>query len=248
MKEERILYGVHPVEEALRAGHGSIIRLYLSKGRQDKAVQELIQQARSHGLAVQFLPSHALDRLTGTQKHQGVAAAIAIRGYADLDDLLRRAKDRGEPPLLVILDGLEDPHNLGAILRTAEAVGAHGVVVPERRSVGLTPAVAKASAGAVEHLPVARVGNLVQTLEALKRENVWIYGLSGDAEKSYLEADFKGPVALVAGGEGGGIRRLVLEHCDDRLRIPMRGKVESLNVSVATAVVLYEVLRQRESC
>ena len=183
-----------------------------------------------------------------TVKHQGVVAIVAAQGAVSLDDLLDRLKTRADPswpPLLVILDEVEDPHNLGAVIRTAEAAGAHGVIIPERRAAGLTPAVAKTSAGALSHLPVARVGNLGQAMARIKEAGIWVMGLEVHAKMSYWEADWKTPVALVAGAEGKGLRPLVKERCDQLISLPMRGRMDSLNVSVAVGIVLYEIIRQR---
>jgi len=239
-----LLYGLHPVLEALRAQDRELHRVYLEQGRRGRVVEEILQLARARHVPVAFEPREALDRRAGTARHQGAIGVAAAKPYVSLDDLLESA-GKLDAPLLLILDGIEDPHNLGAILRTAEAVGSQGVIVPTRRAVGLTGTVAKVSAGAIEHLPVARVVNLSQAIERLKEARFWIYGLDANGSRSYAEVDYRGPVALVVGGEGRGMRPLVAGRCDGTVRIPMRGKVESLNVSVATAVVLYEILRQR---
>ena len=181
----------------------------------------------------------------GSPKHQGVMGLVAAKAYADLDDILKRASDKGEAAAILVLDGIEDPRNLGAILRTADASGFHGVVIPQRRASGLTETVAKSSAGALEYVAVARVVNITQALETLKAAGLWIYGLDPAAGKSYLEIDYRGPVAIVVGAEGEGIGRRVLSTCDEHVRLPMKGLVASLNVSVAVGVIVYEVLRQR---
>jgi 23S rRNA (guanosine2251-2'-O)-methyltransferase len=234
------------VEEALHSGTRPLRRLVVvHTGRQ---FEELIQLARAAGVPVRVEPRQALDRLVPSGRHQGVVALAGAKAYAEPEEMLRTARDRNQPALVLVLDGVEDPHNLGAVLRTAEAAGAHGVVIPERRSVGLTGTVAKASAGAVEHLPVACVPNLSRAIESLKEQGLWVYALDPSAEKSYTTLDLKGPVALVFGGEGKGVRAGVLDKCDDRVRIPMHGRVASLNVSAAAAIVLFEVVRQRTGC
>ena len=238
-----IIFGLHAVREALRAKTRPLIRLVVVQ--QDRQFTELVGLARSAGIPVHVEPRPVLDRLVPDGRHQGAVGIVAAKAYTDQADILDHARQRSEPPFLVILDGVEDPHNLGAILRTAEGAGVHGVFLPERRSVGLTGTVAKVSAGALEHLRVGRSGNVSQLIEALKAEGVWVYALDPRASKPYTDLDFRGPVALVLGGEGKGVRPGVLEHCDDRATIPMRGRVASLNVSAASAIVLYEAVRQR---
>ncbi len=234
---------MHAVEEALRSGARPLRRLaVVHTGRQ---FSDLVELARKAGVPVRIEPRQALDRLVPSGRHQGIVALAGAKAYVEPEDMLRTARDRNQPALVLLLDGVEDPHNLGAVLRTAEASGAHGVVIPERRSVGLTGTVAKASAGAVEHLPVACVTNLSRTIEQLKAQNIWVYALDPSAEKPYTALDLKGPVALVLGGEGKGVRAGVLDKCDDRARIPMHGRVASLNVSAAAAIVLFEAVRQR---
>jgi len=213
--------------------------------RQDRQFADLVRLARSAKIPVHLEPRPVLDRLVPDGKHQGVIGLVAAKAYADQDEILDYARTRNEPPLVVILDGIEDPHNLGAVLRTAEAAGAHGVFVPDRRSVGLTGTVAKASAGALEHLRVGRAQNVSRLIEGLQAAGLWVYAVDLAASKPYTALDLRGPVALVFGGEGQGIRPGVIEKCDDRARIPMRGQVASLNVSAAAAIVLYEVVRQR---
>jgi 23S rRNA (guanosine2251-2'-O)-methyltransferase len=238
------IYGVHPVLEALRSKARGFEAIHLQRGRRGREVDEILRLAKASRVSVLFEDREVLDRMAGTARHQGAVGIVAAKAYVQLDDLIETAS-RVESPLLLILDGIEDPHNLGAILRSAEAVGVQGIIIPERRAVGLTAVVAKASAGAVEHLPVARVVNLSQTIELLKAARFWVYGLDAKGDRNYLEVDYRGAVALVVGSEGRGLRALVAGRCDGTVRIPMQGKVESLNVSVATAVVLYEILRQR---
>jgi 23S rRNA (guanosine2251-2'-O)-methyltransferase len=238
-----ILYGLHAVREALKAGARPLQRLLLI--RTDKQFADLVQSARALHVPVHIQPLASLDRLVPGGRHQGVVAFAAAKAYQSEESILARATERKEPPLLVILDGVEDPHNLGAVIRTAEGAGVHGVFIPERRAAGLTSVVAKVSAGAIDHIPVARVTNTSQLLESLKAAGVWIYGVEPSASKLYTDVDLRGPVGLVFGGEGAGIRPGVLQHCDERIRIPMRGHVQSLNVSASAAVLLFEAARQR---
>jgi 23S rRNA (guanosine2251-2'-O)-methyltransferase len=241
---EELLYGIHAVREALKADNRPLQRILVL--RIDKQFTDLVHLARSRRVPVHIQPLASLDRLVPDGKHQGVVAFAAAKAYQTQDEILDRAAQRQEPPLLVILDGVEDPHNLGAVLRTAEGAGAHGVFIPERRAVGLTSVVAKASAGAIDHMPVSRVTNLSRLLDSLKAAGVWIYGVTPSAPKIFTDIDYRGPVGFVLGAEGTGIRSGVVQHCDECVRIPLRGKVQSLNVSASAAIVLYEVLRQRE--
>jgi 23S rRNA (guanosine2251-2'-O)-methyltransferase len=213
--------------------------------RTDRQFADLVQLAKAQRIPVHIEPPPAFDRLVPSGNHQGVIALIAAKSYDTTEQILERAKTRGERPFLVLLDGVEDPHNLGAVLRTAEAAGVHGVIIPERRAVGLTSVVAKISAGALDHISVGRVGNLIRHIQDLKEAGLWVYGVDQSAEKLYTDIDMTGPIALVLGGEGEGIRPSVLGECDDRIRIPMQGRVQSLNVSAAAAVALFEVVRQR---
>ncbi|HKS28423.1 MAG TPA: 23S rRNA (guanosine(2251)-2'-O)-methyltransferase RlmB [Pyrinomonadaceae bacterium] len=243
------IYGVSPVLEALRAGERAIEQVIVAEGAQHFRLRELLSKARERGVPVRRAPRAELQRMAGAEaNHQGVMATIAAALYADKDELLESLVRRigsDESPLAVVLDGVEDPRNLGAILRTVECAGAHGVFIPERRAVGLTETVAKAAAGALERVRVARVQNLARLLEELKERNIWTVGTSADAELDYTEWDWTVPCALVFGGEGAGLHRLVRERCDTLVRIPVRGHITSLNVSVAAGVVLYEALRQR---
>jgi 23S rRNA (guanosine2251-2'-O)-methyltransferase len=242
-KAQQILYGLHAVREALKAGARPLQRLLVL--RTDKQFADLVQLARSRRVPVHVQPIASFDRLVPGGKHQGIIAFTAAKAYQTEESILARAARRNESPLLVILDGVEDPHNLGAVLRTAEGAGVHGVFIPERRAAGLTSVVAKVSAGAIDHIPVARVTNTSRLLESLKAAGVWIYGVEPSASKLFTDVDLRGPVGLVFGGEGTGIRPGVLKHCDERIRIPMKGRVQSLNVSAAAAVALYEAVRQR---
>lgn len=243
MSEERII-GRNPVLEALRAGR-PIHKLILAKGAQEGSIRQVRGLAREQGILVQEVDRARLDFLAEGGVHQGVIALVAAREYADVDDILARAKAKGEDPLILILDGLEDPHNLGSLLRSCDAAGAHGIIIPERRAAGLTPTVAKVSAGAVEYVPVARVTNLARTLEQLKEAGLWICGSDQGAKDEYSRAKLTGPLGIVIGSEGEGMHRLVAEKCDFLVRIPMRGQVNSLNAGVAGAILLFEVVRQR---
>lgn len=241
-RSEDVIAGRNAVSEALRAGR-AIDRLLVARGERGGSASVLIAKARERGIPIKEVDSRKLDAMCGTH-HQGLAAIAACKSYATVEELLAAAKERGEAPFLVVCDGLEDPHNLGAVVRTAEAVGAHGVIIPKRRSAGLTAAVYKASAGAIEYMPVARVANIADTLRELKKQGVWIYGLDMDGEP-WCKADLTGAAALVVGSEGRGLSRLVREQCDFVLSLPMAGQVNSLNASVACGVLLYEAARQR---
>lgn len=238
-----VIFGVLPVIEALRANARRIEKVLVAEGAREKRLNEVFEIARSNGVMVDRVSREALSRITGPDvNHQGVAAIAASAEYTPVDQLLDGAAD---PALLVVLDGVEDPRNLGAVLRTAECSGVDGVIIPERRAVGLTDTVAKSAAGATEHVKVAKVANLNRLIEELKTRSIWVVGTSGDATMDYTEWDWKQPSALVLGAEGSGLHRLVAENCDMLVKIPMYGKIESLNVSVAAGVVLFEARRQR---
>jgi 23S rRNA (guanosine2251-2'-O)-methyltransferase len=237
--------GIHAVREALEAGR-AFDRVVIAKGRQDSRVNEIVQLARGRDIPVRFEDRGQLDRLANSKDHQGVVALAAATAAATLEDILARANgSRGQIGLIVLLDGVEDPHNLGAIVRTALAAGAHGVVIPERRAAGLTDTVARASAGALAHLPVAKVTNLVRSMEELKEAGYWLVGLDEHADKSYTEVDYTSPTGVVLGGEGKGLHELTRKCCDFMVSLPTVGPVKSLNVSVAAGVVLFEARRQR---
>lgn len=241
------LTGIHAVREALEAG-SAFDRIVIAKGRQDHRIEQIVQLARGRGISVRFEDRGQLDRLANARDHQGVVAIAAARAAATLEDILERAnQSKGQPGLIVLLDGVEDPHNLGAIIRTALAAGAHGVVIPERRAAGLTEAVARASAGALAHLPIAKVTNLVRTMEELKEAGYWLVGLDETGEKNYAELDYTSPTGIVMGSEGNGLHELTRKRCDFVVSLPTTGPVKSLNVSVATGVVLFEALRQRKA-
>lgn len=239
-----VIEGRNAVIEALRTGT-PIDKIYLAKGDTDKTLGHIASRARSAGVVVVEADRHKLDNMSRTHAHQGVIALAAVREYVSVQSLLDAAAQKGEAPLLVVCDEISDPHNLGAILRTAECAGAHGVIIPKRRSAGLTAIVAKTSAGAVSYMPVARVANLASTLEELKKQGVWIFGTAADGTTTLYEADLKGPAAIVIGSEGSGMSRLVAQHCDFLVRIPLRGSISSLNASAAASVLLYEAVRQR---
>ncbi len=237
------LTGIHSVRQALEAGR-PLDRIVIARGRGGEHIEELVRLARSHGIPVRFEDRAQLDRLAGSSDHHGVVALAAARRAFALEDLLERAPG-GAAGLIVLLDGVEDPHNLGAIARCALAAGADGLVIPERRAAGLTETVARASAGALEHLPVARVTNLARAMEQLKKAGYWLAGLEERAEKNYTEVDYTSPIGIVLGGEGGGLHELTRKRCDFLVSLPTRGPVRSLNVSVAAGVVLFEAVRQR---
>ena len=240
-----IIQGRNPVLEALRAGR-PINKVLLAQGvGRPAAVTEILRLAKEARVIVERVDRRAVDRLSPGGRSQGVVALAAVKGYVDLERLLGIAGERGEPPLLVALDHIEDPHNLGAIIRTADAAGVHGVIIPQRRAAALTASVARASAGAVEYVPVARLGNLSNALARLAKDNVWTVGIDPGGQRDYTEVDYRQPTAIVIGAEGKGISRLVKERCDLLASIPMRGRVASLNASVAAALVMYEAARQR---
>lgn len=236
---EEVVYGIHSVREAMRTRPVDFVMI--TQGYHNPRIQEIVDACRTAGISLRFSPRLAVERTAGTPQHQNVVAVCAPKAYDDISDLVAQV----ERPLLVALDGVEDPANLGAIIRTVVATAAGGVVIPERRAAGLTPAVARAAAGALEHAKVARVPNLVRALMDLKEHNLWIYGFAADAPKSYTQLDYSQGCVLVLGGEGRGLHRLVREACDECAHIPLRGQVSSLNVSVAAGVVLYEAVRQR---
>lgn len=238
------LEGRNPVLEALKSDR-PINKIVVSKGDKEGSIRQLIALAREKGIVVQETDRSNLDKVSITHAHQGVIAYVAIKDYVEVDDILEAAASKGEPPFIIILDGITDPQNLGSILRTADAVGAHGVIIPKRRAVGLSSVVSKASAGAVEYVPVARVTNIAQTIEYLKKNNIWVIGTDQSGREAFYEADLKGALALVVGSEGEGMGKLVTEKCDIVVNIPMKGKISSLNAAVAGAIVMYEISRQR---
>ena len=241
---ENMLEGRNAVTEALSAGR-TIDKLFVADGDTDRALARICAMAKEAGAVVVPTDRRKLDFMSATGAHQGVIAMVAAHDYASIDDILKKAADAGEAPLIVICDELSDPHNLGAIIRTAECAGAHGVIIPKRRSVGLTAVVGKASAGALEYLPVARVSNITAAIDTLKKAGVWIYGTAAEGSTTLYKADLKGAAAIVIGNEGQGMSRLVSDSCDFKVSIPMKGSISSLNASAAAAIMLYEAVRQR---
>lgn len=239
-----LIEGRNAVIEALRAGT-AIDKIYLQKGETDKTLGHIASRARAAGTVVVEADRRKLDAMSRTHAHQGVIALASVREYVSVESILNAAREKGEAPLLVVCDEISDPHNLGAILRTAECAGAHGLIIPKRRSAGLTAIVGKTSAGAVSYLPVARVANLTSVLKDLKKQGVWIFGTAAGASTDLYSADLKGPAAIVIGSEGDGMSRLVAENCDFLVSIPMKGHISSLNASAAAAILLYEAVRQR---
>ena len=249
-QSETQLYGLLPVLEALRAGSRRLERITLAEGAHEHRLRELLELSREARVPVRRAPRSELQRMAAGANHQGVIASVAAAAYFDADELLDSLAARvgtAEPPLALVLDGVEDPRNLGAIVRTAECAGAHALFLPERRAAGLTDTVAKAAAGALEYVPVARASNVVRLVEELKRRGIWTIGTAADAPLAYDAWDWTQPSALLLGGEGAGLRRLVRERCDALVRIPLHGRIASLNVSVAAGILLYEAIRQRKS-
>ena len=255
---EGMIEGRNALTEALRAGR-AIDKVYVANGDTNRSLNHLIAQAKQAGAAVRGKVAvdtgilwlivkterAKLDQMSPTGAHQGVIASVAAHDYSTLDDIFARAEGRGEAPLIVVCDELSDPHNLGAIIRSAECAGAHGIIIPKRRSVGLTAVVSKTSAGALEYMPVARVSNIAQAIRELKERGVWVLGTAADGNTRLYDADLKGPAAIIIGNEGEGMSRLVAEQCDYLVSIPMRGQISSLNASAAAAILLYEAVRQR---
>ena len=241
---ENMLEGRNAVTEALSAGR-TIDKLFVADGDTDRALGRICAMAKQAGAVVVPTDRRKLDYMSATGAHQGVIAMVAAHDYASIDDILKKAQDAGEPPLIVICDELSGPHNLGAIIRTAECAGAHGIIIPKRRSVGLTAVVGKASAGALEYMPVARVSNITAAIDTLKKAGVWVYGTAAEGDTTLYKADLKSAAAIVIGNEGEGMSRLVSERCDFKVSIPMKGSISSLNASAAAAIMLYEAVRQR---
>lgn len=244
LPNELLLEGTNAVTEALRAGR-ELDKILIADGKREAAVARIAVKAKERGVVVQTVDRRKLDALSQTGVHQGVIAFAAAKEYATVEQILEEARNKGEAPFVVLCDEITDPHNLGAILRSADGAGAHGVVIPKRRSVGLTAVVAKSAAGAMEYVKVARVTNLADTIDQLKKEGLWICGADCSGAQSLYEADLAGPIGLVIGSEGAGMGRLIREKCDFLVTIPMRGQVPSLNASVAGGILMYEILRQR---
>lgn len=244
-QESELIGGKNPVAEALRSGR-ELNKIWIAEGLNKKSIGEILSLAKQSSIVVQAVPKQKLDGMLD-MNHQGIIASVAAYAYAEIEDLFTIAAERGEDPLFLILDELEDPHNLGSILRTADATGVHGVIIPKRRSVGLTGVVAKASTGAIEHIPVVRVNNLSQTVEELKKKNVWIAGTDAAGSQDYRTMDATLPLAIIIGSEGKGMSRILKEKCDFLYHLPMVGHVTSLNASVAASLLMYEVFRKRDS-
>lgn len=236
--------GKNAVLEALKAGR-TIDKVYIARGEAEKSLKFIASKAKAAGAVISEVDRRKLDYMSKTHSHQGVIALAAVREYVSVDDIIKAAEEKNENPLIIICDEISDPHNLGAIIRTGEAAGAHGIIIPKRRSAGITAIVEKTSAGAVEHMPVARVPNISAALSDLKKRGVWIFGAAADGETMLWDADFKGASAIVIGSEGEGMGRLVAENCDYKVSIPMNGKISSLNASASAAILLYEAVRQR---
>lgn len=241
--EELTIEGRNAVQEAFRSGK-TIDKLFVLDGCQDGPVRTIIRDAKKHDAIISYVAKERLDQMSETGKHQGVIAYAAAYEYAEVEDMLKAAEEKGEPPFLILLDGIEDPHNLGAIIRTANLAGAHGVIIPKRRAAGLTATVTKTSAGALNYTPVAKVTNLTAAIEDLKKQGIWFVCADMGGDLMY-KVNLKGPIGLVVGAEGEGVGKLVKEHCDMRAAIPMKGDINSLNASVATGVLAYEIVRQR---
>lgn len=241
---EEIIEGRNVVLEALKSGR-PVDKIFVEDGCQDGPILTIKREAKKRDAIIKYVSKERLDQLSESKKHQGVIAYIAAYEYSEVEDIMALAKEKGEDPFIILLDNIEDPHNLGAIIRTAHQAGAHGVIIPKNRAVGLTSTVARTSAGALNYIPVARVTNLSQTIDKLKKEGLWFVSADMDGDVMY-KANLTGPIGLVIGSEGEGVSRLVKEHCDINARIPMKGQIDSLNASVAAGVLMYEIVRQRE--
>lgn len=243
MRNDR-LEGRNPIIEALKAGK-TIDKLFVLKGKREGSIFQIIAMAKENGVVIQEVEKTKLDEMSRTHSHQGVIAFVSEHSYVDVEDILVAASKKGEQPFIIILDEITDPHNLGSVLRSANASGAHGVIIPKRRSVGLSAIVAKSSAGAIEYVPVAKVSNIAQTIDYLKKQGIWVIGTDADGSKVYYNTELKGPIAIVIGSEGEGMGRLVKEKCDYLVKIPMKGEITSLNAGVAAAILMFEVSKQR---
>ena len=244
-KDSEGLFGINTLLEALRSGSRDLDKVYVARGLHGKGIDEIVRISKSLGIYIHFESREVIDRLSGTAKNQGVFGVVAAKEYSSVEDILELSKKRNEKPFILILDGVEDPRNFGAIIRTAEGAGVHGIIIPKHRSSGLTDVVARTSAGAIEYIHIAKVTNIAQTIDWLKGQGVWIYGLDMDGDKEYDKVDYPESLAIVIGGEGKGIRELVRKACDEIVRIPLFGKVSSLNVSVAAGVILFEMTKKR---
>lgn len=245
---EDLIEGRNAVIEALKSKNTTIEQIFLRQGNVSGSINIILAKAKEQHIVVKYVDRKKLDKISQTGAHQGVIAQITPYKYCEVEDILEYAREKKEVPFIVILDEIEDPHNFGAIIRTAEICGAHGIIIPKRRNVGITPVVYKSSAGAVEHIKICKVTNLNTVIEKLKRDGIWIYGADMSGENYCFDVDFKGPVALIIGSEGRGIAKLTKEKCDVLVKIPMVGKVSSLNASVAGGILMYEILKQRIKC
>ncbi|NMB34108.1 MAG: 23S rRNA (guanosine(2251)-2'-O)-methyltransferase RlmB [Clostridium sp.] len=239
------LEGRNSIAEAIKSGR-TINKILIQKGEKEGSIRQIIAQARQRGIVIQEVDKVSMDRNSVTHAHQGIIAYVSPKDYVEVDDILENAKSKGENPFIIVLDGITDAYNLGSILRTSEAAGAHGIIIPKRRAIGLNAAVSKASAGAIEYVPVARVTNISQTIEYLKNKNIWVIGTGTSGGKPFYHSDLKGAVALVIGSEGRGMGRLVAQKCDYVVNIPMAGEITSLNAAVAGSIIMYEIVRQRK--
>ncbi|NBI08045.1 23S rRNA (guanosine(2251)-2'-O)-methyltransferase RlmB [Senegalia massiliensis] len=244
MNTNDYIEGRNPVIEALKSGR-EIEKIFIEDGNKTGSINEIKKLAKSRGIIIQYVHKNKLNQISSTNSHQGVIAISSSHTYKNIEDVFALAKRRSEDPFIIILDEIKDPHNLGSIMRTAECVGAHGIIIPKRRSVGLTSTVAKTSAGAIEYMPVVKVSNIANTIDVLKEEGVWIYGADMAGSADYYNTNLTGPIGIVIGSEGNGIGRLVKEKCDELVKIPIKGKVSSLNASVAASIIMYDVNRQR---
>lgn len=244
--KDYMIEGRNPVLEAIQSGR-AINKLMVADGQKEGSIKKIIAKAKEKGIVISYVDRNKINGLSQSDNHQGVIAFVAAYDYVELEDLLNDVKAKEEAPFFIVLDEINDPHNLGSIMRTADAVGAHGIIIPKRRAVGLTPVVAKTSAGAIEYVPVCRVTNLARTIDVLKENNIWVAGADMAGEQNHFQANFKGAIALVMGNEGQGLSRLVKEKCDFLVNIPMIGKVSSLNASVAASVIMYEIFKQRQA-
>ena len=240
-----IITGKNPVYEALRSNR-TINKIFIAEAVQKSNIKSILSLAKEKDVVIQFIPKQKLDKIAHSTNHQGIVAETAAYSYVDLTEIISKSKGKGKEPFLIMLDGIEDPHNLGSILRTADVVGVDGVIIPKRRSASLSATVAKTSAGAVEYVPVTRVTNLAQTLDQLKKEGYWIVGTDASAKEYFTEIDYSLPICLIIGSEGKGISKLIKEKCDFFVSMPMKGHINSLNASVAAAIIMYEVYRQRD--
>ncbi|MBS4534021.1 23S rRNA (guanosine(2251)-2'-O)-methyltransferase RlmB [Clostridium sp. D2Q-14] len=244
MSDTGYIEGRNPVIESLKSGR-DIEKIFIQDGNKSGSINKIKKMAKDKGIMVQYIHKNKIQSMANTVSHQGVIALVSSHNYKSLEDIFKLAKDKGEEPFIVILDEIKDPHNLGSIMRTAECVGAHGIIIPKRRSVGLTATVAKTSAGAIEYMPVVKVSNIANIIDVLKDEGLWIYGADMSGKENYYNTKLTGAIGLVIGSEGSGMSRLVKEKCDVLVKIPMKGKVSSLNASVAGSIIMYDILRQR---